>query len=41
MKSAYNTPNVWGIYILNLVLKWVQKNGGMEGTSCDDHVIVM
>ncbi|XP_064388476.1 phosphoserine aminotransferase-like [Halichondria panicea] len=30
MKSAYNTPNVWGIYILNLVLKWLQDNGGLE-----------
>ncbi len=39
MKSAYNTPNVWGIYILNLVLKWLQDNGGLEGGSCDCHVI--
>jgi phosphoserine aminotransferase len=30
-KSAYNTPNVWGVYIFNLVLKWVLKQGGVEG----------
>ena len=41
MKSAYNTPNVWGIYILNLVLKWVKENGGVEGMSCDPHVIIV
>ena len=29
--SVYNTPNVWGIYIFNLMLKWVQAKGGVEG----------
>ena len=31
MKSIYNTPCVWGVYILNLVLKWVQREGGVSG----------
>lgn len=31
MKSVYNTPCVWGVYILNLVLKWVKKQGGVPG----------
>jgi phosphoserine aminotransferase len=30
-KSLYNTPNTWGIYILNLVCKWVKSQGGLEG----------
>ena len=30
-KSLYNTPNTWGIYILNLVCKWLQGKGGLEG----------
>jgi len=28
--SLYNTPNTWGIYILNLVCKWVKDKGGLE-----------
>lgn len=28
-KSLYNTPNTWGIYILALVCKWLQDNGGI------------
>jgi len=28
-KSLYNTPNTWGIYILNLVCKWVLEKGGL------------
>src|ERR687885_503627 len=28
--SLYNTPNTWGIYILNLVCKWVKEQGGLE-----------
>ena len=28
-KSLYNTPNTWGIYILSLVCKWLQDNGGI------------
>ena len=27
--SLYNTPPVFGIYILRLVLKWLRKNGGL------------
>jgi phosphoserine aminotransferase len=29
--SLYNTPNTWGIYIINLVCKWVEEKGGIEG----------
>jgi phosphoserine aminotransferase len=29
-KSLYNTPNTWGIYILNLVCKWLKEKGGLE-----------
>ena len=29
--SLYNTPNTWGIYILNLVCEWVKGQGGLEG----------
>ena len=28
--SRYNTPNTWGIYILDLVCKWVKEQGGLE-----------
>lgn len=28
--STYNTPSVWGLYIVNLVLKWLKKQGGVE-----------
>ncbi|MCA1615422.1 MAG: 3-phosphoserine/phosphohydroxythreonine transaminase [Acidobacteria bacterium] len=28
--SLYNTPNTWGIYILNLVGKWLKEHGGLE-----------
>ena len=28
-KSLYNTPNTWGIYILNLVCKWLKAKGGL------------
>jgi len=30
-KSLYNTPNTWGIYILDLVCKWVKGQGGLAG----------
>ncbi len=30
-KSLYNTPNTWGIYILDLVCKWIKEKGGLEG----------
>ncbi|HEV2704730.1 MAG TPA: 3-phosphoserine/phosphohydroxythreonine transaminase [Pyrinomonadaceae bacterium] len=29
--SLYNTPNTWGIYILNLVCEWLKGKGGVEG----------
>jgi phosphoserine aminotransferase len=29
--SLYNTPNTWGIYILNLVCQWVKEQGGLAG----------
>ncbi len=29
--SMYNTPPCYSIYILGLVLKWVKKNGGLQG----------
>ncbi|MGE5846896.1 MAG: 3-phosphoserine/phosphohydroxythreonine transaminase, partial [Ignavibacteria bacterium] len=29
-KSLYNTPNTFGIYIINLVAKWLKKNGGLD-----------
>ncbi len=29
--SLYNTPSVFGIYIMGLVTKWLKKNGGLEG----------
>ena len=28
--SLYNTPNTWGIYIINLVCKWLQEKGGIS-----------
>ena len=30
-KSLYNTPNTWGIYIINLVCKWLKEKGGLAG----------
>ncbi|HKO62320.1 MAG TPA: 3-phosphoserine/phosphohydroxythreonine transaminase [Pyrinomonadaceae bacterium] len=29
--SLYNTPNTWGIYIINLVCKWLREKGGIAG----------
>ena len=28
--SLYNTPNTWGIYILNLVCDWMKEQGGLD-----------
>ncbi len=28
--SLFNTPPTFGIYILNLILHWLKKNGGIE-----------
>ena len=30
-KSLYNTPNTWGIYIIDLVCKYLKEQGGLEG----------
>lgn len=30
-KSLHNTPNTWGIYIINLVCKWLKEKGGLKG----------
>lgn len=27
--SLYNTPPVWAVYMLNLVLDWLERNGGL------------
>lgn len=35
-KSLYNTPNTWGIYILNLVCKWLKEKGGLEGMQTEN-----
>lgn len=29
-KSLYNTPNTWGIYIINLVCQWLKDKGGLD-----------
>ncbi|MGL4551040.1 MAG: 3-phosphoserine/phosphohydroxythreonine transaminase [Gemmataceae bacterium] len=29
--SLYNTPPTFGVYVLNLVLGWIEENGGAEG----------
>ena len=34
--SLYNTPNTWGIYILNLVCKWLKGKGGLAGMQRDN-----
>ena len=31
--SMPNTPNTWGIYIIDLVCSWLQEQGGVEGIS--------
>src|SRR5258708_24304340 len=28
-KSLHNTPNTWGIYIINLICKWLKEKGGL------------
>src|SRR5262249_41536562 len=35
-KSLYNTPNTWGIYILNLVCKWLKDKGGLAGMQAEN-----
>ena len=29
--SMYNTPPCWNIYILSLVLDWLEEQGGVAG----------
>jgi phosphoserine aminotransferase len=29
-KSLYNTPNTWGIYIINLICNWLKEKGGLK-----------
>ena len=29
-KSLHNTPNTWGIYLINLVCKWLKEKGDLE-----------
>lgn len=29
--SMLNTPNTWGIYIVNLVCEWLKEQGGLKG----------
>ncbi|MBA2340258.1 MAG: 3-phosphoserine/phosphohydroxythreonine transaminase [Pyrinomonadaceae bacterium] len=35
-KSLYNTPNTWGIYIINLVCKWLKEKGGLAGMQAEN-----
>ncbi|WP_066174290.1 3-phosphoserine/phosphohydroxythreonine transaminase [Bacillus marinisedimentorum] len=30
-KSLYNTPPTFSIYMMNLILKWIKRNGGLAG----------
>ncbi|HEX8834685.1 MAG TPA: 3-phosphoserine/phosphohydroxythreonine transaminase [Abditibacteriaceae bacterium] len=30
-KSLYNTPNTFGIYVLDLVCQWIESQGGLSG----------
>ena len=32
-ESMPNTPNTWGIYIIDLVCEWLEKQGGVEAMS--------
>ena len=35
--SMHNTPPCWNIYMLGLVLKWLEKQGGVEGMQAIKH----
>jgi phosphoserine aminotransferase len=35
-KSLYNTPNTWGIYLINLVCKWLKNNGGLAAMESEN-----
>ena len=30
-RSMFNTPNTYGIFVLDRMLSWVERNGGLEG----------
>jgi phosphoserine aminotransferase len=36
--SLYNTPNTFGIYIVNLVCKWLKEKGGLTGMQAENEV---
>ena len=36
--SMLNTPNTWGIYIINLVCEWLKENGGLEAMESKNEV---
>lgn len=29
--TMFNTPNTFGVYLVNLVLEWIENNGGLDG----------
>jgi phosphoserine aminotransferase len=35
--SLYNTPPVFAIYVLNLVLEWIEESGGLEAMAARNH----
>jgi phosphoserine aminotransferase len=35
-KSLHNTPNTWGIYIINLVCKWLKEKGGLPAMQAEN-----
>ncbi len=35
-KSLHNTPNTWGIYIINLVCKWLKEKGGLAAMKTEN-----
>jgi phosphoserine aminotransferase len=35
-KSLHNTPNTWGIYIINLVCKWLKEKGGLTAMQIEN-----
>jgi phosphoserine aminotransferase len=35
-KSLHNTPNTWGIYIIDLICKWLKEKGGLKGMQIEN-----
>src|SRR5947209_2576088 len=35
-KSLHNTPNTWGIYVINLVCKWLKEKGGLAAMQVEN-----